>query len=130
MTLERRRGFKRNSANIQRLLVSDLSDDIAKKGARGIVLAAGALASSEGLVDTGAYASSFKASRSNTDRVVTEYGPHATWTVSNDDPAAAPIEFGNRRRPAHRILLRAAMRVHSPRKGRAAKRVGRGRRSS
>ena len=123
MALTRQRGFKPHHANIARFLKSDTSAEIAKIGAKRIKFAAEAQTVGAGLIETGAYLRSFKI-RPSADMVVTTWGPRRTYEVYNDDPAAAPIEFGNTRTRPHHILLKAAIIASHPIHARAVPRVG------
>lgn len=86
-------------------VVDDATDDVAGE-ARGMAI-------EEGAVETGGYASGFRAERGPVQ--VIAGNARRTGRVVNEDPAAAPQEFGNRRVPARHVLLRAGLKFHTPR---------------
>lgn len=96
-------------------LLSWRTQRVASAAAEDIADAAAALATAEGLVETGQYIDSFRPHVSP---------PHlaggnlrAAATVANVAPHAAAIEFGNSKRPGRFILLRASRPFHTPRRG-------------
>lgn len=95
-----------------------MSDDVAAvahRAAAGIARAAVRLAT--GVSKTGNYAKGFRVDRDFRVVVINDGdgpGGRRISQVYNDDPAAAPLEFGNKNIKPQRILGRAAASIWDP----------------
>lgn len=99
-------------------LLSSRVQDVSLEAAKDIASAASDIAIAEGRTATGSYARSFKTEA--IEPVLVAGNLRRAAAVYNDDRAAAPVEFGNRRVGAGRyVLFRAGQLYHTPRTGRA-----------
>ena len=121
MTLERRRGFKRDKRGMTALVKSrNVTGQIALNKAHEVAALAGNVAGSYS--DTGDLAKSYDAKIGPGYVVLPEYGAHAYAVAFSNDEAAPANEFGGRKgrgpRQPRRILFRAGLVFHVPRRPR------------